>query len=185
MFLAAALLSGPAHAATPEQDAEALLRSGVHAFDNREYEAARRDFEKAHARFPTPASLLNLALAEMNSARPLHAMVHFEEYLALPKRDGARAIKIQKEYLPPLKARLGKVWVNLAPGATLLVTQEQLEQRDPLRTRRFVGPLARPIDALPGAVEVNGIPKQRDVDVRILVDFGDVRAGETIQLRPR
>jgi len=142
-FLLATLLASSSAAAagdTPQQIAEAHLRTGLKLYEQANYEAARLEFLQAQAVFPRPSLLRNLALCELKTNRPLEAIQHLRTYLADPTTTAEKRENAKKN-LDEAFAKTGHVSVRAADGATISVDGQAQPGTAPFR---------EPIDTLPG-----------------------------------
>jgi hypothetical protein len=102
--------------------ADALLNTGVERYTRHDYEGARDAFARAYELDPTQAgTLFNLALAELQSSRPLEAVRHLRTYLASPLARPERIESIRSKWLPQAEARIGRLSIDAPAGSTTSV----------------------------------------------------------------
>lgn len=117
------LQSPPAEAGDerPTEAAEALVKTGIERFNARDYEDARAAFARAYEMAPDPATLVNLALAELQSGRPAQAARHFRLYVSLPGATPETRETIASKWLPRAEAQASRVRVIAPAGSGVLV----------------------------------------------------------------
>jgi hypothetical protein len=107
----------PAHA---EAMADARFREGLRAYDKGDFDAARLDFLQAQAIYPRPSSLRNLALAELETKRPLDALQHLRAFIAdvgtTPDRRALAERNVAEAY-----GKTGHLAISAPDGAHLTV----------------------------------------------------------------
>jgi hypothetical protein len=102
--------------------ADALIGTGVERYTRHDYEGARDAFARAYELDPTQVgTLFNLALAELQSGRPLEAVRHLRTYLASPLAQRERIESIRSKWLPQAEARIGRVSIDAPAGSTASV----------------------------------------------------------------
>jgi hypothetical protein len=102
--------------------ADALVATGVERYTRHDYEGARDAFARAYELDPTQAgTLFNLALAELQSNRPLEAVRHLRTYLASPLARPERVESIRSKWLPQAEARIGRLSIDAPAGSTASV----------------------------------------------------------------
>jgi hypothetical protein len=83
------------------------FEAGVVQFDKRDYEGARILFAQSYGAFPAIDALRNLAIAELESDRPLEALRHFKQY-ALDSHADAEFVRTKlPAYLERCNQRVG------------------------------------------------------------------------------
>lgn len=142
LLLAALLTPSSAGAAgdTPQQIAEAHLKTGLKLYEQANYEAARLEFLQAQAVFPRPSLLRNLALCELKTNRPLEAIQHLRTYLGDPSTTGEKRENAKKN-MEEAFGKTGHVSPRAIDGATVSVDGQP---------QAGVAPFREPIDTLPG-----------------------------------
>jgi hypothetical protein len=113
-----------ARAARAEADADPLVRDGIARFERGDYPAARADFAQAYARAPRPATLLDLALAELAAGAPLDALRHFRAYVADARASPEAAARVRDKMIPRAVAETGHIVVSAPRGAVVIVDGE-------------------------------------------------------------
>jgi tetratricopeptide (TPR) repeat protein len=102
--------------------ADALLNTGVERYTRHDYEGARDAFARAYELDPTQVgTLFNLALAEIQSGRPLEAVRHLRTYLASPLARPEKVESIRSKWLPQAEARIGRVSIDAPAGSAASV----------------------------------------------------------------
>ena len=99
----------------------ALVREGLAHFERSEYAAARAAFAAAYARAPTTATLLNLALAELNAGSFVDALHHFRQYVGDPHAKRDKVARIRDELIPRAHRVTGHLRVDAPPFAVVAV----------------------------------------------------------------
>jgi hypothetical protein len=101
---------------------DALLSTGVDRYTRHDYEGARDVFARAYELDPTQVgTLFNLALAELQSARPLEAVRHLRTYLSSPLARPERIESVRSKWLPQAEARIGRLSIDAPAGSTTSV----------------------------------------------------------------
>jgi len=85
------------------------MHAGAEQFTRKQYEAARESFAQAYALDPAAVALLDLAMAELETNRPVEAAAHFRAYLARPDAEEDKRGAVQAKCLPRAEAQLGRV----------------------------------------------------------------------------
>lgn len=112
-------------ALSPQDEANARFQTGLKYYDARDFESARLAFAQAYAVLKRPSILLNLALSELYSGKPLEALGHLDTFLAetdLPADKRARATKAREEAY----AKTGHLRIKAAKGAEVTLDGEPL-----------------------------------------------------------
>jgi hypothetical protein len=172
--------SSNALAADPAPDA--LVSQGVEAFRHQDYEAARIDFGRAYELAPNTPTLLNLALAELQSGHALIAVKHFRQVLRARDLPAEKVEYVRSKMLPRGEALTARLVIEAPKGSDVLVDRQLVGQ----------APLGDPIDVDAGehVVEVRlGTSVQRVTttpplgsSTRVLVEF--VPASQAIEVGP-
>ena len=128
LALLAVLTSAPLAIAQTKSSEEPSYREwarqGAAYFSARDYENARQSFARAYELQPTPESLLNLAVAEVNSTRVVEGIAHLRKYLRAPGEPPPQAKAVREDILPKAYAKVGRVSVSLPDGTAI-----QLDER--------------------------------------------------------
>jgi hypothetical protein len=100
--------------------AEAWFRSGLERAKASDHEQARASFAAAYALVPSVDILWNLATSESRAGRPVDALRHLREYVALP---GARAdrISVARDRIAELETQVGRVTIDAPDGAEVKI----------------------------------------------------------------
>jgi hypothetical protein len=159
----------PPPSLTAQSEAQARFQTGLTYYDARDFESARLAFTQAYAVLQKPGILLNLALSELYTNRPVDAINHLERYLAekdLPvdKRDRA------KKAFDDAYKKTGHVALAVLPGTEVKVDGVALAS--PLPAVLHVAPGTRVLDAVRGkATRAATVQAQagekKSVDLRI------------------
>lgn len=123
LVLAAVVAAGsPAFAdpLTVQEEAAARFQTGLKYYDARDFESARLAFTQAYAVLQKPGILLNLALSELYSNRPVEALPHFEQYLKDPSAPADKRERAKKAMDEAFK-KTGHLTVKTAPEAQISV----------------------------------------------------------------
>ena len=151
-----------------QDEAKVLVRAGLAQFGEREYPEAAETFARAYALDPTPGTLLDLAISELNADRPVEAAAHFRVYLTSAGEPPAKLESVRSKYLPRAEEKLARLQLVVPAGADVVVD----------------GQPATP-DAALGQVEV--VAGEHDVEVRASgrTERTHVTApvGSTVQMR--
>jgi hypothetical protein len=142
---------------TAQDEATARFQTGLKYYDARDFESARLAFTQAYAVLQKPGILLNLALSELYTNRPIEALQHFEQYLgdsSAPADKRERAKKAMDEAFK----KTGHLVVKTAPEAQLSVDGKALPANPAII---HVMPGAHPIEA-----RLGGKTKTATVDAR-------------------
>ncbi|MFO0591741.1 MAG: tetratricopeptide repeat protein [Polyangiaceae bacterium] len=78
-------------------EARALFKQGVVAYQSQDFKEAKRLFEGAYALVPSNAILFNIASAEMRMGQTSLACAHFKDYLAHGDPSSARIQEVQQQ----------------------------------------------------------------------------------------
>jgi hypothetical protein len=127
----AILVPQPSHAAGDEDPAALVLR-GVDRYRHEDYEGARALFARAYELAPSPRTLFNLALAELQSAHAVESVRHMRAYLAGLDVEADQAEAIKTKWLPRAEAQTSRIQVDAPAGAEIEI-DGQLEGRAPLQ----------------------------------------------------
>jgi hypothetical protein len=98
-----------------------LVRAGTQQWAHKQYEAARESFAQAYALDPEARTLLNLALAELESNRPVQAAAHFRAYLGRPDVAEDKRGAVEAKWLPRAESQLARLQLVVPAGAQVLV----------------------------------------------------------------
>ena len=105
---------------TAQEEAAARFQTGLKYYDARDFESARLAFTQAYAVLQKPGILLNLALSEVYSNRPVEALTHFEQYLKDPSAPADKRDRAKKAMDEAFK-KTGHLSVKTAPEAQLKI----------------------------------------------------------------
>ena len=119
-LLAALLITVPAFAQTPEQEANARFQAGLRYYDAREFEPARLAFTQAYSVLPKPGILINLALSELYSGHELESITHLEQYLADPSAPADKRDRAQRTLDEAMK-KTSHLSLKSTPGSEVKV----------------------------------------------------------------
>lgn len=166
---AAVLLPREARAGSPpsltaQSEAQARFQTGLKYYDARDFESARLAFTQAYAVLQKPANLLNLALSEVYTDRPLEALEHLDRYLAetnLPDDKRERAKRAHEEAFK----KTAHLALTVVPGTDVKVDGEAVSPIPPL------------VHLKPGAHLVEGVRGKLTKTVAV-----EAVAGETIKV---
>lgn len=105
------------------KEAKTLFEDGVKLYKAAKYEEARVKFKAAYGLKKRPSIVLNLANAEMQTKRPLDAIAHFKEVLAMPdaKQDDKDEAKAG---LAEARKQVGVVMIDAPTGSQVTVDGE-------------------------------------------------------------
>ena len=98
-----------------------LLAQGADLFRHEDYEGARAAFARAYELDPKPATLLNLALSELNSNHPVEAATHLRAYLAHTEEPAAKRESVRTKWLPRAEVQTARLTIFAPTGAQLSV----------------------------------------------------------------
>jgi hypothetical protein len=160
-------LSSPALAQDDPRKAQAelLFQEGLKLHDkDREAEALEK-FQKSHAIYPSPSTLVSIGREEQLLGRPLDALRHYRLALKQPLLNPKYA-QLAKQYIAELEIRFGKVTVTGPSGTKLSLYGETLRL-----------PLEEPLDVEPGTLLLRG-----DHDGKLFEGSVLAVAGETVSL---
>ncbi|MBI2394614.1 MAG: tetratricopeptide repeat protein [Deltaproteobacteria bacterium] len=149
------------------KEAKTLFEDGVKLYKAGKYEEARVKFKAAYGLKKRPSIILNLAHAELQTKRPLDAIAHFKEVLALPdaKPDDKDEAKTG---LADARKQVGTLVVDAPTGTVVTIDGE---------SRTVPGDSA--IEVLPGVHTV--VLKHAGKDH---VQKVDLAAGQTVEVKP-
>jgi len=133
-------VSAPTAFAAPPSEADALVVRGVEHYKRQSYEEARVAFSRAYGLGPKTALLFNLALAEVQSGHAVDAVNHFRAYLHAPDGELDKAEIIRTKWLPRAESECGRLRIEAASGAAILVDAEAVG----------VGPMYEAVPVSPG-----------------------------------
>lgn len=150
---------------SPQDEANARFQTGLKYYDNHDFESARLAFKQAYAVLQKPSILLNLALSELYSNRPLDAIVHFEEYIRDPSTPSDKRDKARK-HLDEAMKKTAHLQIRTAPDAQVTVDGRPISP-----------PYTAPVHVMPGAhaVEARLGAKTKSASV-------DPKAGDTVPI---
>lgn len=143
----AARAGDPPPSLTAQSEAQARFQTGLKYYDARDFESARLAFTQAYAVLQKPGILLNLALSELYTNRPVDAIEHLERYLAETDLPADKRDRAKKAYDEAYK-KTGHVALTVLPGTELKVDGVGLAP--PLPAVLHVAPGARVLDATRG-----------------------------------
>ncbi len=138
------------------REAQARFKEGVDAYKKQDYETARNKFTQAYAVLKSADILINLALAELRSDRPLEALTHFREYENHPKADPA-SLKSLPSFIADAYKKTGHIKIDAPQGVAISI--------DGAAVLRPAGDV---IDVLPGKHVVQA--KMPDGEKRVEID---------------
>ncbi len=166
MLLVAIVCATRVALAAPPSSTEADARraEGIEAFRRQDYEAARVAFAQSYAIAPRTATLLSLAIAELNSGHPLEAARHLRQYIRASDAPADKVEEVRRKMLPKAEAQLGRLQVEAPSGARIFVDGNDVGAM----------PLAEPIDVMPGSHEVAVDVGGRTNKVQVLAAAGQV-----------
>jgi hypothetical protein len=161
------LAQAPTSGMDPDtKEAKTLFDDGVKLYKAGKYEEARVKFKAAYGLKRRPSIGLNLANAELQTKRPLEALVHFRDVVAMPEakpEDREEA----KQGIVEARKQVGTVFVEATIGTTVTVDGEP----------RTVNPDGS-LELLPGAHVIVLRGEKETTEKVTLV------AGQTITVRP-
>ena len=162
---------------TAQSEAQARFQTGLKYYDARDFESARLAFTQAYAVLQKPAILLNLALSELYTNRPLDAANHLDRYLAetdLPADKRERAKKAYEE----AARKVGHLAIKVLPGTEVRV--DGVAVTPPVPALVHVAPGTRVLDATRGkgtrSVTVAAVAGET-LEVDLKIDEGAVGVG--------
>jgi hypothetical protein len=120
-FALGATTSTWAQGAEPRRSAKPLLVEGATHFGRHEYDAAKKAFLSAYEIDPAPATLLNIAVTELNLDQPAEAAAHFRAYLAIPDQPADKLEAVRAKWLPRAEDKLARIEVTAPSGAQVMV----------------------------------------------------------------
>ena len=150
--------------AAPPPEIDALHAQGLAAFKRQDYEGARVAFARSYELAPRTATLLNLALAELNSGRPLDAVRHMRIFIAASDAPKDKVEEARTKMLPRAEAQIGRLQVEAPIGARVFVDGADVG----------MAPLPDPIDVMPGNHEIVVRLGSDSSSMRVPVAAGDV-----------
>jgi hypothetical protein len=148
----------------PPPEVDALHAQGLAAFKRQDYEAARIAFARSYELAPRTSTLLNLALAELNSGRPLDAVKHLRLFVGSADAPAVKVEEVRTKMLPRAEAQIGRLQIDAPAGAHVLVDNVEVG----------VAPLPDPIDVMPGSHEIAVRLGSDTSTMRVPVAAGDV-----------
>jgi len=150
-------------ATTPDKAAaRALLREGTRLFDKGQHEAALDRFTRAHALYPSPKLLYNIAQANRELGRKVEALAAFEGFLAQVEKPPPRLAADVRRSVAELQAQLAELQIRVdVTGAELQLDGKPLG----------LAPLPDSVWVTPGAHEIaarkNGfLPARKAIEAR-------------------
>ena len=154
------------------EEADARFREGVHYAKVGKFEQARLSFTQAYAISADPATLWNLAAAEMKTGHSLDALRHFKSYMHGASTDPADLARAPK-LLEQLQGETARVSIEAPAGAHLVVDGETLATTAPLGEALDVMPGVHTIEARIGAQSARSsitAPRGQIVVVKLSLD---------------
>jgi hypothetical protein len=161
----AAPATSPAPARVSAKDkaaARALLREGTRLFSKGKHEEALDRFTRAHALYPSPKLLYNIAQANRELGRPVAALAAFEGFLAQVDGPPPRLAAEVRRSIAELQTQLAQVQIQVSvPGAEVTLDGHPLG----------LTPLPDAVWVTPGAHEIAArkdrfLPQRRSLDAR-------------------
>ena len=158
-------LAQPAAATATTSDkvaARALLREGTRLFDKGQHEAALERFTRAHALYPSPKLLYNIAQANRELGRKVEALAAFEGFLAQVEKPPARLAAEVRRSVAELQAQLAELQIRVdVTGAELQLDGKPLG----------LAPLPDSVWVTPGAHEIAArkhgfLPARKAIEAR-------------------
>lgn len=120
LLSAGTLVARSASAADPGAAAP-LVAEGIEHFRQQDYEAARTAFSRAYALDPVPSTLMDLALAELQSGHPVDAVRHLRQFVVDPAAAPAKVAVVREKWLPRAEAETSRLAIDGPAGAEFLV----------------------------------------------------------------
>jgi len=120
-ILVAAIVLVPALAAAQPAnngdrgDAKALVTTGVHLLDAKDYLGALATFKEAYSRYKSAKILLNIGTTLKLLGRDAEAANTYQRYLDSSDADAGRAVEV-KQALVELDAKLGRISIQVTPA---------------------------------------------------------------------
>lgn len=136
LFVATATCTSRARA---DNVADMRFNEGLEFARAGKFEQARQAFLQAYALYQDPATLWNLAIAEMKTDHSVDALRHIKAYLKTPKPDPAY-VSVAPSLIEKLNAKTGHVAVDAPQGADITVDGERVPDRTPLADVLDVSP---------------------------------------------
>lgn len=131
-------------ASTNDAQADALLASGNAHFKAQRYPEARDAFKQSYDLAPRAGTLMNLALAELQTNDPLAALRHLREYLRASDATPDRITYVEEKLVPRALALVGQLTIEAPADWHVHVDDAEAG----------VAPLKEPIAVLPGSHDV-------------------------------
>jgi hypothetical protein len=116
---------------TPQEEATARFQTGLRYYDAQDFESARLAFTQAYAVLKRPGILLNLALSELYSDRPVEALEHLDVLLAEPDLAADDRAHAKKAYDTAF-AKTGHIAVEAPAEAEVSIDGKRVLPRRPL-----------------------------------------------------
>lgn len=152
---------------TAQSEAQARFQTGLKYYDARDFESARLAFTQAYAVLQKPAILLNLALSEVYTDRPVEALEHLDRYLAETNLPEDKRERAKRAYDEAFK-KTAHLALTVVPGTDVKVDGEAVSPIPPL------------VHLKPGAHLVEGVRGKLTKTVAV-----DAVAGETTKVDVR
>jgi hypothetical protein len=117
-----------AHADTEDQltkEANGRVAEGLDLFRAEKFEAAYAKFKQAYALSQLPKAVINLAIAELRSNRPLDGLRHLKEYVKDPRLSEKERASAQP-YLEEAMLRTGHVRVEAPASLEISVSSTRI-----------------------------------------------------------
>jgi hypothetical protein len=117
--------------AQADESEDGLVKRGTEAFARRDYDGARAVLEQAYALRPRTATLLKLALAELQCGRFVPAAKHLREYVGHDDAPASALEAVRSRWLPQAESHTARLAVK-APAEVEVLVDGTVEGRGPL-----------------------------------------------------
>ncbi len=110
------LAARPAMGADPKAQATPHVQKGAAAYRDGDYVKALQEFEKAHAIYPSPKLLFNLAQTHRALDRITEAFVEYREFLSKATDASADTRQLAEQAITELRGRIAFVDIDSVPS---------------------------------------------------------------------
>ena len=160
--LLVAVTSSTLASADDKTEAADTFRAGLDQFKRKDFDGARAAFQRAFTLDPQARYLWDLALAEVNSQRPVEALGHFRRFLALPTTTDDDRRKARKP-MAEADAMIAHAVLDVPPGTVVRVDGQEVPLVD------------QTVDLIPGHHTIAAIAGERTATAVV-----DGTAGQTL-----
>lgn len=115
-------MAQPLDVAASKAEADRLFNEGLVAMGAKDFAKSREKFAAAFAKYPAPASLMNLAISEKELGQYVQALGHYRTFVGLPDTEiVVQGRPTAKAHIEECNARICRIEVRAPAGTTIRI----------------------------------------------------------------